>query len=367
MYCLVMQARVTLFLCAVSIGLGCGDQGRAAKTTARPLDERVGPEVPEDLGKSEGRGVDAPVVVVTIDGVRWKEVFEGTDPTRSTHPVVPASQLAPNLHTLGVDRGAFVGAPGRGSIAATGPNYISLPGYTEILLGRPSVVCQRNDCPRTTLPTILDEARTTGAKVAAFASWSPLDLAVTASPGGFVVSCGQDELKDDPFPGVGDYRPDRLTADAALHYFEKEAPDVLFLGLGDPDEHAHRNDYEAYIASIRHADDVLGRLIKIIDRQGERGKRTHIIVTADHGREAGFRHHGASAEAARVWLVAAGPRFQARGAITTKDPRHLADIAPTLRTVLGMPPDTSEAAGSPIDELFVGAAGTLTPSSRSGS
>lgn len=360
MYCLVMEARVTLFLCAVGIGLGCGVRG-GGQTAGRSVDERVGPD-PVETRPIEGRGVDAPVVIVTIDGVRWMEVFEGTDTTRSKHPFVPAAELAPNLHTLGVDRGAFVGAPGRGSIAATGPNFVSLPGYTEILLGRPSVACQRNDCPRTPLPTILDEARTSGAKVAAFASWSPLDLAVTTAPGGFHVSCGQEEWKDDPFPGSADYRPDRLTADAALHYFEKESPDVFFLGLGDPDEHAHRNDYDAYVASIRHADDVLGRLMRIIDHQGDRGKRTHIIVTADHGREVGFRHHGASAEAARVWLVAAGPRFQARGAISTSRQRHLADIAPTLRQVLGMPPDTSEAAGSPIDELFA-----ATPSSRSGS
>ena len=32
--------------------------------------------------------------------------------------------------------------------------------------------------------------------------------------------------------------------------------------------------------------------------------------------------------------------------------RRLADIAPTLRIVLGLPPDTSERSGAPIEELF---------------
>jgi len=51
-------------------------------------------------------------------------------------------------------------------------------------------------------------------------------------------------------------------------------------------------------------------------------------------------------------MVAAGPRFRARGSIASPQPRRLADVAPTLRLVLGLPPDTSERAGSPMDELF---------------
>ena len=53
-----------------------------------------------------------------------------------------------------------------------------------------------------------------------------------------------------------------------------------------------------------------------------------------------------------MWLVAAGPLFKARGEIVSAHPRRLADIAPTLRVVLGLPPDTSERSGAPIEELF---------------
>lgn len=301
----------------------------------------------------EGRRIDDPIAIVTIDGVRWREVFEGSDPRLSSGPPVPGATIAPNLHKLGLDRGAFVGAPGHGMITASGPNYISLPGYTEILGGRPSLLCQQNDCPRTKLPTILDEARAAGAKVAAFASWNPLELAATAAPGAFLLSCGRkSDGPLDPFPGHGDYRPDRVTANVALAYLEAEHPDVFFLGLGDPDEYAHRGDYAAYLASIRHADDVLGRMLAILDRGGERSQRTHIVVTADHGRADDFRNHGRMPEAARVWMVAAGPQFQARGMVTSLSERHLADIAPTLRRVLGLAPDTSQRAGRPIDELF---------------
>lgn len=299
-----------------------------------------------------GQGVDAPIVIVTVDGVRWQEIFEGTEAARSPGYVVPASELVPNLYKLGLERGAFVGAPGRGIIAASGPNYISLPGYTEILGGRRSP-CRDNQCPRTSAPTLFDEARAAGAKVAAFSSWDRIDFALTAKPGSFVVSCGQREGREvPPSPGHGKYRPDRVTAEEALAYFETERPDVFFLGLGDTDEYAHRGDYARYIEALKHADEVVGRLMAIVDRDAERGESTHIVVTTDHGREASFHQHGRLPEAARVWMVAAGPRFRARGPIATTRRHHLADIAPTLRVVLGLAPDPSETAGRVIDALF---------------
>jgi hypothetical protein len=349
--------RSARLLALVALASACADRGRGADVreavSAPPASANVNASGSETIANS-GRGVDAPVVIVTIDGVRWQEVFEGTDPRLTHSPPVAVDRYLPNLHGLGTTRGAFVGAPGRGQIAATGPNYISLPGYTELLSGRPSR-CQTNGCMRTTLPSILDEARAAGAKVAAFASWERLDLAATANPGGFVMSCGrQGDMTIDPWPGNGEYRPDYLTADVALRYFEKEQPDVFFLGLGDPDEHAHHNDYDAYIASIRHADQILGRLIAILDRSGERGRRTHIVVTADHGRSYDFKNHGGAVEAARVWMVASGPRFSARGSIASPRPRHLADIAPTLRLVLGLAPDKSERAGEELTELLAG-------------
>lgn len=330
------------------VASGCADRGRTVhiREPLAQMTELVARGVEGD------RGVDAPVVIVTIDGVRWQEVFQGSDRKLSTSGYVPARAIFKNLHELGTSRGAFIGAPGQGTIAASGPNYLSLPGYNELLSGR-APACEDNDCARTTLPSILDEARAAGAKVAAFASWEKLDLAATATPGSFVSSCGRGgDPAIDPWPGHGDYRPDRLTAEAALAYYAAEKPDVFFLGLGDPDEHAHQNDYQGYLAALRHADMIIGRLVALLDSMGERGQSTTVIVTADHGRSHEFHNHGKMPESARIWAVAAGPRFVARGPVISPYPRRLADIAPTLRVVLGLPPDTSERSGAPIEELF---------------
>lgn len=322
---------------------GCADRGKPVAQPEPPVSPPLTYAANEVDGGERALGK---VVIVTIDGVRWQEIFTGTDLARSNEPPIDARSLTPNLHRLGERHGAFVGAPGRGTISASGPNYISLPGYNEILGGRPAR-CQENSCGRTALPSLMDEAREAGAKVAVYSSWERIDLAASVSPGAFEMSCGRHEdASIDPWPGNGDYRPDRVTSEVALAYYAKERPDVFFLGLGDTDEHAHRGDYAGYVNALRRADETVGRLLELVDR------KTTVIVTADHGRADTFDHHGGMPEASRVWMVAAGPRFNARGQVMSPHPRRLADIAPTLRVVMGLPPDQTEKSGAPIDELF---------------
>jgi len=165
----------------------------------------------------------------------------------------------------------------------------------------------------------------------------------------------------DPFPGYGDFRPDRLTASLALRYLETKRPRLTFIGLGEPDEYGHRGDYPAYLASLRAADAVVGELFELLDRQGERGARTTVIVTADHGRARDWRHHGRQfPESSRVWLVAAGHGISARGLVRSTRPHRLADVAPTIRTLLELPVDAAQTSGSPIEELFAAPPSALT-------
>jgi len=50
--------------------------------------------------------------------------------------------------------------------------------------------------------------------------------------------------------------------------------------------------------------------------------------------------------------VAAGGAIPARGAVESKQRHRLADIAPTIRALLGLPADTEPTAGVVIDELL---------------
>jgi hypothetical protein len=215
---------------ALALVLAVGSSCAASNRTPLPA--------PPAAENGANISVTAPIVLITIDGARWQEIFEGRD-------------LLPNLERMTRERGAAIGAPGRGFIRATGPSFVSLPGYTEIMTGRAPIGCQDNTCPTVTIPTFLDEAHATGAKVAAFGSWEMLDRALSARPGSFPVSVGRSaaESEIDPWPGAGNFRPDRFTAELALHHLVTEQPDVLYVGLGEPDEYGHRDDYAGYLAA----------------------------------------------------------------------------------------------------------------------
>src|SRR5262245_1253105 len=63
------------------------------------------------------------LVLVTLDGVRWQDTF-------GAH----ARELLPNLYGRVIDRGVALGAAT--PLSASGPNFVSLPGYRELLSGR---------------------------------------------------------------------------------------------------------------------------------------------------------------------------------------------------------------------------------------
>lgn len=304
------------------------------------------------------------VIQITLDGARWQEVFTGVDPGLaraaglSPAEVVPADALLPEIYRNVVARGVALGAPGRGVVEASGPVFVSLPGYMELLLGARSG-CGGNDCAAVDRPTILDElASQPGAllgDVALISSWDGLDKAAAADPSRIAISTGRrggrtrDSLRVDPttsaalddgqasaaFPGEGDYRPDAITARLALGFLSVRRPTFLHVGLGDTDEHAHRGDYAGYLAALRLADRFVGELVETLRRRGDLASTT-LLITADHGRARDFRNHGKAPESARVFVLAAGGGVPTVGFAVTPDPLHLADVAPTLRTLLGL-------------------------------
>src|SRR6202012_4575875 len=99
----------------------------------------------------------------------------------------------------------------------------------------------------------------TGAAV--FGSWSEITRAAAAHPERVLVRTGKAIAPDvAPFPGNGDYVPDRLPSARALEHLRSAQPRLLWIALGDTDEWAHRGDYGGYLDALRAADRFLGDL-----------------------------------------------------------------------------------------------------------
>ncbi len=267
----------------------------------------------------------SPVIVVAIDGVRPREIFEGEEAARvGARKARDARELLPNLYAL-ADDGRLLGA--EDPVVASGPNYVSLPGYTEMFTGAPATRCTSNDCGRTRSPTVVDAAALHGLRAAVVTSWERVCLAAAQDPTMLDASCGRHAGSLDPegdamieamlerdaaltaSPGHDDYRPDWATAELAIRVLEAKRPDFLFVGLGDTDEHAHAGHYAAYIGALERADAFLGALRAVVANDGERGRNTTIMVVTDHGRSAGFRDHGGGFPESRyAFLLISGPR-----------------------------------------------------------
>ncbi|MFO0679535.1 MAG: sulfatase-like hydrolase/transferase [Polyangiaceae bacterium] len=352
-------ATLPLLVVVLSLFVACDVAPRTLGSGAVPRFFGSAREADGDVALRTPKRAGHPVVLVTLDGARWQELFLGTDEKRTKpgEPHESPAALFPNVYRALAGSGCALGAPGHGVVAASGPNFVSLPGYTEIFTGRAPVACGDNDCARTTIPTILDQAHAMGLSVAAHGSWERLERAATKYPGTFPASFGRGTAAGDPYPGTGEFRPDRDTAAKALRVLEDDRPDLLYVGLGEPDEYAHRGDYAGYVGSLRRSDAFLGDLFAALGRMGERGAATHVIVTADHGRADDFVNHGGgSPESARVFLLAFGPEVSRRGFVHSRTPRKLGDVAPTLATLLGFGPDGPESKeareGDVVAELF---------------
>jgi arylsulfatase A-like enzyme len=167
-------------------------------------------------------------------------------------------------------------------------------------------------------------------------------------------------------PGEDDFRPDAYTGEAALAYLQAAHPRFLFIGLGDTDEYGHADDYRAYLDALRRADELIGRVAHFVFQEIALGRRTTLLVTTDHGRAYSFTSHGAeSPESSRVWLVAAGSGVAARGLVESGRERHLADIAPTIRALLGLPAVSPSDSGEMLRELLLPQPSTIAARTHS--
>lgn len=317
--------------------------------------------MPLDEGSTGGRPRGAPrplVVLIAIDGVRFQDVFLGSEAQMlGERPPVSRLELVPHLVQM-EKHGAVLGAPDGPGFHASGPNFISLPGYMEMLSGSGNTGCFTNECGPAKRPSLLDDfAEVRGAhpaSAAAFASWSKVQFAASSRLRG-IVSAGRysghnlSELRHYPqswealargraasgMEGADrDFRPDSLTAELAYTFLKEAEPDFLFVSLGETDEWAHLNNYPKYLEALHAADRFVGRVRRHLRNTG---RETALLVTTDHGRGHGFRDHGGEhPESSRGFLFAEGSRIRASGPIATERVGYLRDIAPTVRALAGL-------------------------------
>jgi hypothetical protein len=267
------------------------------------------------------------VILITLDGVRWSEVFEGTDPDLTGAPRVPIMNHLTGELAL---EGMLLGDQQTSWVEVANPVNMSLPGYQSIFAGYPTK-CYTNFCRTTrheTFPeTLQKKFNFSPDEMAAFASWSQIRRAYARRGSKLYLNAGDEPSRiQDPFhiaideeqaknpapwnrPKIWRARYDRYTYAHALHYLKTKHPRFLYISLLDADEYAHVGDYSGYIAALKDYDHWIREISDLLDASGEYGKNTLLIVTTDHGRAHGedWTEHGFFfPESKRVWMYLRG-------------------------------------------------------------
>ena len=315
------------------------------------------------------------VLIVTLDGMRWQEVFGGADSAlihdgKYTGDVKRLSEkfwanraedrramLFPFLWNTVKNKGRIYGNRSLGNnVNVANGFHMSYPGYSEIFTGYPDPRIRSNDKIPNPNETVLEflgkQAGFTG-KVAAFASWDVFPYILNKWRSGIFVNADIDTLPFS-FPvftllnemqflttkpiGV---RPDLLTYFSAREYLKKFTPRVLFIGLDETDDYAHRGEYDHYLESAHEADAMLADLWQTVQGTPQYRNHTTLIITCDHGRGDRVRenwknHESGIVESGETWLAVIGPGIDARGEVRTPGQIFQEQIAATVASLLGL-------------------------------
>jgi hypothetical protein len=342
------------------------------------------------------------VILVTIDGLRWQEVFRGADEALmdkaaggvpenvmarlrrdylGATPEERRRRLMPFFWDTLVPQGLAYGNRDLGSPArVTNEQWISYPGYNEMLTGRPDPKIVNNagiPNPNVTVLEWLNARPGFAGRVAACAAWrrfsailnverSRLPLFVTpqrSEPG--TVSPRIAELEhwmEDIPPITADEHFDIFVYHAAVETVDARRPRVLLFALGEPDEWGHARRYDRYLDSIRRCDRLLQQLWEKLQTLPEYRGTTTLVLTTDHGRGPNsgdwVRHNRSTPGSDETWLAALGPDTPALGERRDTPPVHQAQVAATVAALLGEDfRAAAPAAAPPIAEVLGGSAG----------
>ena len=309
------------------------------------------------------------VVVITLDGFRWQEMFTGADrayfkPEKSGEPGASEKRfwrpgpeerraaLMPFMWGTIATQGQIFGDPSRASRAhVTNGLWFSYPGYNEMFSGVADPRVDSNDKvpnPNVTVLEWLNSRPGFQGRVAAFGSWDVLPFILNAGRSRIPVGSGFtpvpspktereraiNELATD-LPAYWEYGPfDAPIVYAALESLRTTKPRVLYIMLGEGDEWAHAGRYDLYLDATWRSDRFIARVWNTLQSIPEYANQTTLLITTDHGRGAttsDWTDHGRKVPAAEsTWMAALGPGIAplgVRASVTVTTSQLAATIA----------------------------------------
>lgn len=333
------------------------------------------------------------VVIVTVDGYRWQEVFRGADSAKlwgrkfttqdsawrmekywAGNETERRKKLMPFFWGTVAKQGQLYGNRDLGNLVNVVNTYwFSYPGYNEILTGYFDPAINSNEYPDNPNENILEfinRRKEYKGRVAAFASWDALARVINRNRNGILVNIFDEdvnglhltELQKEAnkwqhyLPAVFDRgeRLDGATYAIMKAYVMAEHPRVIYLDFGDTDDYAHEGKYDFYLDAGNYADRMLGDLWSYLQEDPFYKGKTTLLVSPDHGRGTGseWTSHGSRVpHSGETWLAVIGPDTPPSGEVRTQTQIWQNQYAQTIAHFLGLDFTCKHPVGAAIETV----------------
>lgn len=301
------------------------------------------------------------VIIVTLDGMRWQEVFYGVDSALMQNPAFTRDpnalraafwqdeaadrrkKLFPFLWGTLAAQGQLHGNRAHGNLVdVANPYKFSYPGYNELFTGYPDSAVNSNNKVWNKNVNVLEFINSQPqfkGKVAAFATWDVFPYILNRERSGIYVNADVDSfprstpelrlLNDLQYLAARpiDVRPDIFTYMAAREYLKQYKPRVLYIAFDETDDYAHGGQYDQYIKSAHAQDAMIADLWRTIQAMPQYKDKTALLITTDHGRgdqdKEQWQSHGEKvADAGGIWIAAMGPGLPVLEEVKTPGQLH---------------------------------------------
>ncbi|MCF1715573.1 alkaline phosphatase family protein [Flavihumibacter sp. RY-1] len=319
------------------------------------------------------------VILITTDGLRWQEVFQGMDPVLANDrafnqgdsadiykafwaadAVERRSKLMPFFWSTISTSGQLYGNRAYGNkVNNANPHWFSYPGYSEILTGYGDEKINSNDFPPNPHITVLEFLHKQPAyknKIAVFGAWDAFDRIVNEQRSGIPVISAFDPVggsKPTPTEQLINqmqkdvFKPwdlheclDVFTHFAAMENLKVRKPKVMQISYGETDEWAHAGMYKNYLNAAHMVDKWIGDIWNYVQSDPHYKNKTAIIITTDHGRgdkvKEEWKHHGSKIVGAdEIWIAVLAPGIPAKGEVKQPVQLYQQQVAQTVAKFLG--------------------------------
>ncbi|MCB0635370.1 MAG: phosphoglyceromutase [Lewinella sp.] len=344
-------------------------------------------------GQLSGQDMSTPaenVFIITLDGLRWEEVFGGIvdsmvdnreltgyqDQVReqfgAATPEERRARLLPFFwNTIG-SQGMLLGNRWQGNHGnITNFFWFSYPGYNEILTGYSDPRINSNNKlpnPNVTVLEWLNQQPSFAGRVAAFGSWDVFDYIINEERSGIPVNCGYDRAEGDQLTEHEQFlnelsaqapllwnsvRPDFLTHNYMMEYLRRQHPRVVYISYGETDDFAHDGSYNRYLYSAHQTDHMIGQLWDYLQSDPVYAGKTTLLITTDHGRGHSpmteWKSHGKTYDGSNaIWFAGIGPGMPAQGEVRTAMQWWQNQIAKSAAACLGLDYSSTEEEVGPV-------------------